>query len=80
MDKVEHDYSISVTGVPGMNLKMDVVDIVVGSGEVIEVPVRVSIDPEYLEARSTEISFHLNAINAPDQAVTEEARFLGPRR
>jgi hypothetical protein len=59
---------------------MDAVDIAVKSGEVIELPVRVNIDPYNLEERSTEISFHLHAIDAPDLAVTEEARFLGPRQ
>ena len=80
MDKVDHQYSLSVTGIPGLNLKMDVIEIVAGSGEVVEVPVRVSIDPAYLEQRSTEISFHLNAVEDGSLAVTEEARFLGPRK
>jgi len=80
MDKEEHEYSLSVTGISGLNLKMDAFDIVVGSGEVIELPVRVSIDPENLEERSTEISFHLDALDGDDLSVTEEARFLGPRR
>jgi len=80
MDKEEHEYSLSVTGISGLNLKMDAFDIVVKSGEVIELPVRVSIDPEDLEERSTEISFHLDAIDGDDLSVTEEARFLGPRR
>ena len=80
MDKVEHEYSLSVTGIDGLNLNMDVIDIVAQSGEVIEVPVRISVDPENLEERSSEISFHLNAIDAADLSVTEEARFLGPTR
>ena len=80
MDKSEHEYSLSVTGISGLNLKMDAFDIVVKSGEVIELPVRVSIDPESLQERSTEISFHLDALDGDDLSVTEEARFLGPRR
>ncbi len=80
MDQADHEYSLSVTGIQGLNMEMDVIDIVVSSGEVIEVPVRVNIDPENLEERSTEISFHLDAIDGDDLSVTEEARFLGPRR
>ena len=80
MDKREHEYSVSVSGINGINLEMDAVDIAVKSGEVIELPVRVNVKPRNLDERSTEISFHLHAIDAPDLAVTEEARFLGPRR
>ncbi len=80
MDQADHEYSLSVTGIEGLNMKMDAFEIVVKSGEVIELPVRVNIDPELLQARSTEISFHLNAIDGDDLSVTEEARFLGPRR
>jgi polyferredoxin len=80
MDKVEHEYSLSVTGIEGLNMKMDAIDIVVGSGEVIELPVRVNIDPEHLQERSSEISFHLDALDGEDLSVTEKARFLGPRR
>jgi len=80
MDKVEHEYSLSVTGIPGLNMKMDAIDIVVKSGEVVELPVRVNVDPENLQERSTEISFHLDALDGDDLSVTEKARFLGPRR
>ena len=80
MDKVEHEYSLSVTGIPGLNMKMDSIDIVVKSGEVVELPVRVNIDPENLQERSSEISFHVDALNGDDLSVTEKARFLGPRR
>jgi cytochrome c oxidase accessory protein FixG len=80
MDQVAHEYSLSVTGIDGLNLQMDTVEIVADSGEVIELPVRVNIDPEHLQERSTEISFHLNAIEDGSLSATEEARFLGPRR
>ncbi len=80
MDQANHEYSLSVSGLEGLNLKMDAVDIVVESGDVVELPVRVNIDPEMLQQRSSEISFHLDAIDAEELSVTEEARFLGPRR
>lgn len=58
------------------NLQMDAIEITAESGEVVEVPLRVNIDPENLQDRSTEISFHLEAVGA-DLSVTEYARFLG---
>jgi cytochrome c oxidase accessory protein FixG len=80
MDKVPHEYSLSVTGVDGLNMQMDTVEIFANSGEVIELPVRVNIDPARLQERSTEINFHLNAVEDGSLSVTEEARFLGPRK
>ena len=46
----------------------------------MEVPVRVNVDPVQLEERSSEVIFHLNAIDDPSLSVNEEARFLGPRK
>ena len=80
MDQVDHEYSLSVTGIDGLNMQMDVVDIAVNSGEVMEVPIRVNVDPVELEERSSEIVFHLNAIEDASLSVSEEARFLGPRK
>jgi cytochrome c oxidase accessory protein FixG len=80
MDQVRHEYSLSVSGVDGLNMQMDTVEIVADSGEVIELPVRVNIHPDRLQERSTEINFHLNAVEDGSLAVTEEARFLGPRK
>ena len=80
MDQVRHEYSLSVSGIDGLNMQMDTVEIVADSGEVIELPVRVNIHPDRLQERSTEINFHLNAVEDGSLAVTEEARFLGPRK
>lgn len=78
MDKQQHDYSLSVTGISGLTMYTDAVDIEVESGEVIEVPVRVQVDPVELSKRSHEIIFNLIANNSDDLYVTEEARFIGP--
>jgi len=78
MDSSAHDYSLSVTGLDGLEMHMDTFGIEVGSGEVVEVPVRASVDPEKLNSRSSKISFNLIASDANNLYVTEEARFLGP--
>jgi polyferredoxin len=78
MDKQQHDYSLSVTGISGLTMYTDAVDIEVESGEVIEVPVRLKVDPIELSKRSHEIIFNLIANNSDDLYVTEEARFIGP--
>jgi polyferredoxin len=78
MDSSAHEYSLSVTGIDGLELKMDSFNIEVNSGEVIEVPVRAVADPDKLHARSSKISFNLIASDSNNLYVTEEARFLGP--
>jgi cytochrome c oxidase accessory protein FixG len=78
MDQQPHEYSLSVSGVEGLVMFMDRMDIKVQSGEVIEVPVRVQAGPEALHKRSSEIAFNLIATDADDLYATEEARFIGP--
>jgi cytochrome c oxidase accessory protein FixG len=78
MDQQAHEYSLSVSGIEDLTLHMDMVDIEVASGEVIDVPVRVQADPEALEKRSSEVTFNLIATDMNDLYVTEEARFIGP--
>jgi len=73
-----HIFSLSVTGVDGLNLLIDSFEISVNSGEVIELPVRVQVDPENLVDRSTKLSFNLIANDADGLYVTEEARLIGP--
>jgi len=77
-DDQAHEYHITASGIENMQLLMSKKHIVADSGLVIEVPVRLVVDPEYLNKRSTTVLFHLNAIDA-DLSTDEEARFLGPQ-
>lgn len=80
MDSVTHNYSLSVDGIENMILKKDIDEIRVESGKVIEFPVRIQVDENDLEQRSSELHFILSADDDPDGLnVKEEARFLGPR-
>ncbi len=78
MDDKHHTYSLSVTGLEGAELLMDDFEIEVDSGEVIELPVRVSVDPDTLDSRSTTLRFNLIATDSDDLYASEEARFIGP--
>jgi len=78
MDKQEHRYTLTVEGVPDLILKKDSDNIVVKSGEVIELPIRVQADADNLKQRSNEIKFTLKAIDHDDLKAVEDARFLGP--
>ncbi len=78
MDDNHHTYSLSVTGLEGAELLMDDFEIEVDSGEVIELPVRVSVDPDTLDSRSATLRFNLIATDSDDLYASEEARFIGP--
>jgi len=79
MDNEQHSYTLSVTGLDDLILKMDATDLSVASGDVIEVAVRLQLDAYNLQKRSNEISFSLIANDSSKLHVVEEARFLGPR-
>jgi len=79
MDKHDHTYTLTAEGIPGLILKKDAAEIIVKSGEVVELPVRVQADAYNLKQRSSKIKFTLNAVGHDKLMVVEEARFLGPK-
>ena len=79
MDSQDHSYTLTAEGIPELVLKKDVTEIVVESGDVVELPVRVQVDAYNLKKRSNEITFTLKAIGFDELSVVEEARFLGPK-
>jgi cytochrome c oxidase accessory protein FixG len=72
-----HEYKISIDGVEGMKLNQQKDRIFVESGDVLEVPVAIEIDPEKLKERTSMVHFTLETTDA-DLSIVEEARFLGP--
>jgi len=79
MDAHAHRFRLQVAGIPGVKMYMDLPEIRVGSGEVLELPVRLRVDEAELKSRSTQISFNLVAEDDAKLSTTEAARFLGPR-
>lgn len=78
MDKDDHVYTLTADGIPDLILKKDIDEIKVKSGDVIELPVRVQVDADNIEQRSSKISFTLKAQGDDGLKVVEDARFLGP--
>lgn len=87
MDKRAHAYTLTAEGIKDLILKTDATSaIIVASGEVVELPVRIQVDADNLTKRSSEIRFTLNAVSHAgvvqnqdnDLTVVEPARFLGP--
>ncbi|GMR08961.1 MAG: cytochrome c oxidase accessory protein CcoG [Gammaproteobacteria bacterium] len=78
MDTTEHDYTLTVSGIPEMSVRMDNNDIHVPAGVASDVVVRLQVDPYDLKKQSSTVIFNLQAIDDASLSVSEEARFLGP--
>ena len=77
-DARTHRYRLSASGIDGLALLSDAAEHTLPAGAVLEVPVTLRADPAVLARRSTDVTFHLDAIDEPRIATTEAARFLGP--
>ena len=78
MDDKDHRYEVTVSGIEGMQLRLDTDQIPVAAHEVLNVSARVRVDPYALERTSSTISFTLQSVDDRSLRVEEEARFLGP--
>ncbi len=78
MDEADHRYTLSVTGLPGIELVQDAEEISVPSGAVLNLPISVRIDPEDLRTSSSEIEFQLQSADQPGLKTRSKARFIGP--
>ncbi|MBI2801148.1 MAG: cytochrome c oxidase accessory protein CcoG [Gammaproteobacteria bacterium] len=71
-------FQLRAEGPAGLELLVDVPDIVVGAGDVLEVPVRLRAPESALTAQSVAVRFVLTAREDPNTFVTTEAKFIGP--
>ena len=78
MDLSAHTYRLSADGIEGLRLQSDVEHIVVESGRVRELAVRLQADPVHLKKRSNDVRFYVQSEDRNDLVATEKARFLGP--
>jgi cytochrome c oxidase accessory protein FixG len=78
MDSSPHRYSLRAEGIDGLRLVVDQPDILVEAGAVQQLVVRLQADEYNLDARSVEVSFHLQAEDRNHLKAVEEARFVGP--
>jgi len=76
-EQIDHRYSITVNGLEGLNLVGD--DIVtIKSGELLDHPIRLQIDPKYISKPNYDISFKVQALDDESIVIDEENRFIGP--
>jgi len=78
MDTKDHQYKLRVDGLKNMLFIQPKAEIKIESGEVINLAVRIQIDPVHLKKTSSSVNFYLDSTDQPDLAVVEQARFIGP--
>ena len=80
MDEQPHTYRLWISGLPEAKLLSRQSEVAVEAGAVLELPVRVRIDPYELKKTSQEIRFHLQALDQAELKITQSGRFVGPLR
>ena len=78
MDHQPQRYRLRVSGLEGLQVIGQTEGIEIGSGAVVDLPLRIQIDPIELKAASSEILFHIESEISPEISIDEHARFLGP--
>lgn len=77
MDQVTRDYEISVAGLDGVTIIGERYA-TVASGEVVDLPLRLSIDPAELEGSNINIEFQVKSTDDKAYSAVSESRFIGP--
>jgi len=78
MDQISRRYRITVNGLDGVKFVGND-ELMVAPGEVMELPIRLSIDPVNLNDTNNTIEFVLESVDSKQFKDTAESRFIGPR-
>lgn len=78
MDNFNHEYTLKVTGLEGMKVVRKMPKIIAKSGEVLEVPISIQVDPINLKRTALSLNFDLISTSNSDIHVEETGRFIGP--
>jgi len=73
----DHRYRISVLGLDGIKMVTSS-ELSVGAGQLIDIPVRLQIDPKWLSRPNYEIHFRVEAEDDAAINLETESRFIGP--
>ena len=78
MDKATHEYQIKVRGIKDLKVEPENKVFQVKAGEVVNIPYSVQVDPIHIKTTSSDVIFHLIALDKPELNVLETGRFIGP--
>jgi cytochrome c oxidase accessory protein FixG len=76
-DQIDHTYVLDANGLPDLKLQGRR-EIKVPAGEIVSLPVELSVAPEQLQSSTNEVSFVLRDIEQSDTEVHAKSRFIGP--
>lgn len=79
MSQVAHSYRLAVEGIENIAIEGDT-QFSIDSGEILELPLRLTVDPVHLQHGNTTVYFIVQATGDDDVHVREESRFIGPQR
>ncbi len=78
MDEEMHSYQLRLEGLPGSARIEGDTDVILNSGEVLSLPLRVAAPADAFERPSTEFNFIIEADDGSQLTTTAESRFLVP--
>lgn len=78
MDRAAHEYTLSVDGIENINIEGST-QFRVETGEILELPVRLTADPVHLHRGTNKVYFIVQAIDDDNLKVREDSRFIGPQ-
>ncbi|KAF1071592.1 MAG: hypothetical protein GAK45_00480 [Pseudomonas citronellolis] len=76
-DQRDHTYVLSAKGLDDLRLEGRK-EIQVAAGDIVAMPVELSVDPEKLHSSTNEITFVIQSMDSPDIAREASSRFIGP--
>ena len=77
MDVVDRTFDFSAKGLKGVDMSIKE-PIQVKAGQVLELPLLLTVDPSEMSEPTTDIIFSLNAIDKTDMKTQTSSRFIGP--
>jgi len=76
-DQLDHVFKIKAKGLDDLNFAgKDEVE--VAAGEILAIPIELSIEPKKLPSSANKISFSVRAVDAPGIKNAADSRFIGP--
>ena len=76
-EQIDHRYSISISGLEGAEF-IGKQEVKIASGELLDLPIRLSMKKKYLSKANNDITFTVQALDNPDIKIEVINRFIGP--
>lgn len=76
-DQHPHSFDISFSGIEHASL-LGEKHVMLSAGEIVEIPIRIEIDPDKIQRINSVIFYHIKAQNDDSIFINVESRFIGP--